>query len=110
VEPDFSLAPDLSLDYVGSLPNAATVVDRLHPGTRRLVFVDSRRRVEELGDHLQRRGVDVYVSHSSLAAGERRVAERAFEEGGNCVINARGMFDIEGARTAVVDLAHRPLV
>ena len=86
--------PALSLDYVGGLENAAVMIDRLYPGTRRLVFVDSRRRVEELGHHLQRRGVDVFVSHSSLAASERHAAERAFEEGTNCVIVATSALEL----------------
>ena len=86
--------PKLSLDFVGGLENAAVMIDRLYPGTRRLVFVDSRRRVEELGHHLQRRGVDVFVSHSSLAASERHAAERAFEEGNNCVIVATSALEL----------------
>ena len=86
--------PALSLDYVGGLENAAVMIDQLYPGTRRLVFVDSRRRVEELGHHLQGRGVDVYVSHSSLAASERHAAERAFEEGDNCVIVATSALEL----------------
>src|SRR2546427_13081752 len=38
---------DVSLDFVGSLANAATVISRLHRGEKRLVFVDSRARAEE---------------------------------------------------------------
>jgi len=79
-------APKIQLDFVGDLANAALVTDRLYPGTRRLVFVDSRRRVEQLGDELNRRGAQVHVTHSSLSASERRAAERAFEEGRDCVI------------------------
>jgi ATP-dependent Lhr-like helicase len=86
--------PQLSLDFVGTLDNAALVIDRLHPGTRRLVFVDSRRRVEELGHRLSRRGVDVYLSHSSLALSERTAAEKAFEEGTNCVIVATSALEL----------------
>ena len=86
--------PDLSLDHVGSLDNAALMVDRLYPGTRRLVFVDSRRRVEELGYRLAQRGVDVYLSHSSLAFSERTAAEKAFEEGSNCVIVATSALEL----------------
>ena len=80
--------PELALDFVGTLDNAALLIERLYPGTRRLVFVDSRRRVEELGHRLSQRGVDVYLSHSSLALSERAAAEKAFEEGTNCVIVA----------------------
>jgi len=88
------VAPKLHLDFVGNLENAAVLIDRLYPGTRRLVFVDSRRRVEQLGDALNRRGVDVYVSHSSLSASERGAAERAFEEGRNCVIVATSALEL----------------
>lgn len=86
--------PELHLDFVGSLDNAALLIDRLYPGTRRLVFVDSRRRVEELGHRLSQRGVDVYLSHSSLALSERTAAEKAFEEGTNCVIVATSALEL----------------
>ena len=89
-----SIEPELSLDYVGSIENAALMIDKLHPGRRRLVFVDSRRRVEALGDLLRRRGVDTYLSHSSLAASERGAAERAFEEGSDCVIVATSALEL----------------
>lgn len=89
-----SAAPRIQLDYVGDLSNAALMIDRLYPGTRRLVFVDSRRRVEQLGDELHRRGVDVFVTHSSLSASEREAAERAFEEGQNCVIVATSALEL----------------
>ena len=84
----------IALDHVGSLDNAALLVDRLYPGTRRLVFVDSRRRVEELGHKLAVRGVDVYLSHSSLALSERAAAEKAFTEGSNCVIVATSALEL----------------
>ncbi|HTR49653.1 MAG TPA: DEAD/DEAH box helicase [Kofleriaceae bacterium] len=86
--------PELALDFVGTLDNAALMIDRLYPGTRRLVFVDSRRRVEELGHRLSQRGVDVYLSHSSLALSERSAAEKAFEEGTNCVIVATSALEL----------------
>lgn len=86
--------PELALDFVGSLDNAALLIDRLYPGTRRLVFVDSRRRVEELAHRLSERGVDVYLSHSSLALSERTAAEKAFEEGTNCVIVATSALEL----------------
>ena len=87
-------APKLALDFVGTLDNASLMIDRLYPGTRRLVFVDSRRRVEELGHRLSQRGVDVYLSHSSLALSERTAAEKAFEEGSNCVIVATSALEL----------------
>lgn len=86
--------PELALDYVGNLDNAAQLVDRLYPGTRRLVFVDSRRRVEELVHRLAQRGVDVYLSHSSLSLSQRTAAEKAFEEGSNCVIVATSALEL----------------
>jgi len=86
--------PKIQLDHVGDLANAALVADRLYPGTRRLVFVDSRRRVEALGDELNRRGVDVHVAHSSLSVSERRAAERAFEQGRDCVIVATSAMEL----------------
>lgn len=86
--------PEVQLDYVGSLENAAYVIQKLWPGTRRLVFVDSRRRVEELGTMLLARGVDTFVSHSSLAVSERNAAERAFEERNNCVIVATSALEL----------------
>lgn len=39
---------DVQLDWVGTLQNAAIVLSRLYRGEKRLVFVDSRARVEEL--------------------------------------------------------------
>lgn len=86
--------PNLALDYVGSLDNAATVVHRLQPGTRRLVFVDSRKRVEELGHRLSGLGANVYLSHSALALSERTAAEKAFAEGTDCVIVATSALEL----------------
>ena len=78
--------PEVTLDYVGSLSNAAIVISRLHLGEKRLVFVDSRRRVEELSTELRSLDVQVFVSHGSLGQEERRQAENAFAEASNCVI------------------------
>jgi ATP-dependent helicase Lhr and Lhr-like helicase len=71
---------DVELDSVGSLPNAALVMSRLHRGEKRLVFCDSRARVEELVVELRQRGVETFVSHISLAHDERRRAETAFAD------------------------------
>lgn len=84
----------LSLDYVGSLENAATVIANLHQGEKRLVFVDSRRRVEALGKELRGRGVDAHVTHSSLSREHRAMAEQAFEQGRNCVIVATSALEL----------------
>ena len=79
-------SPEVTLDYVGSLENAALVISRLHRGEKRLVFCDSRSRVEELARYLRGHGVETYLSHSSLSIDERRSAEKAFAESRNCVI------------------------
>jgi ATP-dependent Lhr-like helicase len=79
-------APDLQLDYVGTVANAATVIASLHRGEKRLVFADSRRTVESLALALRERGTETFVSHSSLSVDERRRAETAFAEAHDCVI------------------------
>ena len=78
--------PELRLDHVGSVANAARVIAASHRGQKRLVFVDSRRGVEELTELLRRLEVDAFLTHGSLSATARRQAEEAFEEGSNCVI------------------------
>lgn len=80
------IIPEVTLDHVGSLANAATVISKLHAGEKRLVFCDSRARVEELAVDLRQRGVNTFVSHSSLALEVRRQAEEAFSEATDCVI------------------------
>ncbi|MHC3814718.1 DEAD/DEAH box helicase [Streptomyces sp. DT9] len=77
---------DIELDYVGSVENAATVIAALHRGEKRLVFCESRRLVEELGEKLRLRGVTTFLSHASLSVDERRRAEQAFAEARDCVI------------------------
>ena len=85
---------ELSLDWVGNIDNAAHVVANLHPGRKRLVFVDSRRKVERLGKRLNEIGTDTYLVHGSLAASERQLSERMFEEGQNCVIVATSAMEL----------------
>ncbi|MBT2488667.1 DEAD/DEAH box helicase [Streptomyces sp. ISL-96] len=77
---------DIQLDYVGSVDNAATVIASLHQGEKRLVFCESRRLVEELGEKLRFKGVTTFLSHASLSVDERRRAEQAFAEARDCVI------------------------
>ncbi len=89
-----SAPPELTIDWVGSLENAAEVISRLHRGEKRLAFADSRARVEELAVALRARGVSTFVSHSSLAADERRSAERAFSESRDCVIVATSTLEL----------------
>ncbi|MGC5248842.1 DEAD/DEAH box helicase [Gordonia sp. DT219] len=87
-------APEITVDHVGSLQNAATVIASLHHGEKRLVFVDSRRRAEELGAALRERGVDTYLSHSSLSAAERRRSEAAFADSRDTVIVATSTLEL----------------
>lgn len=86
--------PEVQLDYVGSLENAANVIRLLHQGEKRLVFCDSRARVEQLAVSLRQYGVDTFVSHSSLGLDERRRAEEAFAQRQNCVIVATSSLEL----------------
>ena len=86
--------PQITVDFVGSLPNAATVISALHQGEKRLVFVESRRRAEELGAALRERGVETYISHSSLSAAERRRSEAAFADARDTVIVATSTLEL----------------
>ncbi|WAC52172.1 DEAD/DEAH box helicase [Frigoribacterium sp. SL97] len=79
-------APDITLDYVGSLTNAALVISSLHRGEKRLVFCESRAQAEQVSFDLREQGVTVFISHSSLSLDERRQSERAFAEARDCVI------------------------
>lgn len=87
-------AADVRLDHVGSLRNAATVISRLHRGEKRLVFVDSRSRAEQLGRELRALEVTAFVTHSSLSADERRRAEEAFAGRDDCVIVATSVLEL----------------
>lgn len=87
-------APELEVDWVASMPNAATVIAGLHRGEKRLVFCDSRARVEELASALRQREVTTFVSHSSLSRAERLLAETAFAEATDCVIVATSTLEL----------------
>lgn len=87
-------APEVELDWVGNLRNAALVISRLHRGEKRLVFCDSRARVEELAVELRALGVSTFVSHSCLGLEERRAAETAFSQGQDCVIVATSTLEL----------------
>ncbi|WNG83729.1 DEAD/DEAH box helicase [Mycobacterium sp. ITM-2016-00316] len=89
-----ALSPEITVDYVGSMDNAATVISRLHRGEKRLVFAESRRSAEELAFLLRERGVQTFVSHSSLSADERRQSERAFAEAKDTVIVATSTLEL----------------
>lgn len=86
--------PDLAVDYVGSRENAARIAAALHPGKKRLVFVDSRRGVEAVGGAMRSADVEVYLTHSSLAKSERERAEAAFAERSDCVIVTTSVLEL----------------
>jgi ATP-dependent helicase Lhr and Lhr-like helicase len=86
--------PELAIDWVASADNAAKMIAQLHPGKKRLVFVDSRRGVEGLGERLRTANVDAFVTHSSLSLEERQTAEFAFQESQNCVIVATSVLEL----------------
>lgn len=92
--PGENAAPDITLDYVGDDENAAQVIAALHPGQKRLVFVESRRRVEAVARSLRGLGVDTFLTHSSLSIEERAAAEHAFAEGRDCVIVATSALEL----------------
>lgn len=85
---------DVTLDYVGSVENAAEVISRLHGGEKRLAFCEARAQAEELAFELRQRGVTTFVSHSSLSADERRQSERAFVDDRDCVIVATSTLEL----------------
>jgi ATP-dependent helicase Lhr and Lhr-like helicase len=88
------LSADVTVDFVGSLDNAAIVISRLHRGEKRLVFTDSRAKAERLGAELRRLDVAVFVTHSSLSPDQRRQAEHAFAERDDCVIVATSVLEL----------------
>lgn len=85
---------DVTIDHVGTLENAATVISRLHRGEKRLVFCDSRSSAEQLSSLLRAKQVRTFVSHASLSASERRQAEAAFGEEKDCVIVATSTLEL----------------
>ena len=82
------------LDNVGGVRNAAKVVSALHRGEKRLVFCDSRARVEQMAAELRQAGTQTFVSHSSLGLDERRRSEEAFSQGNDCVIVATSTLEL----------------
>ena len=87
-------AAEVKLDHVGSLHNAAVVISRLHRGEKRLVFVDSRSRAEQLGRELRSLEVTTFITHSSLSQEERSQAEEAFAGRDDCVIVATSVLEL----------------
>ena len=86
--------PEVTLDYVGSIENAATVISRLHRGEKRLVFIDSRSKAEQLGNELRELEVDTFVTHGSLSREQRLISEQAFAERDDCVIVATSVLEL----------------
>ncbi len=87
-------AADVQLDFVGALQNSAVVISRLHRGEKRLVFVDSRSRAEQLASELRRLQVTTFVTHSSLSQEQRHQAEEAFASRDDCVIVATSVLEL----------------
>jgi len=85
---------EVTLDFVGSLENAATIISRLHRGEKRLVFLDSRAKAEELAVHVRGFDVTAFVTHSSLSPEQRHEAERAFATRDDCVIVATSVLEL----------------
>lgn len=85
---------DVTVDFVGSLTNAATVISRLHRGSKRLVFCDSRSSAEQLASALRGLEVRAFLSHASLSHSERKLAETAFAEEKDCVIVATSTLEL----------------
>lgn len=87
-------APEVRLDWVGSLSNAARVIAGLHRGEKRLVFCDSRTGTEELAHQLRVLGLAPMVSHSSLGRELRSHAERTFSEATEGVMVATSTLEL----------------
>ncbi|TIR29938.1 MAG: DEAD/DEAH box helicase [Mesorhizobium sp.] len=85
---------DVTADQVGSNANAVAAIARLYRGDRRLVFADSRTRVEEIAAGLRMSGVRTFVSHASLSLDQRRQAETAFAQEPDCVIVATSTLEL----------------
>jgi ATP-dependent helicase Lhr and Lhr-like helicase len=85
---------DVTVDHVGSTNNAVTIISRLFRGERRLVFADSRARVEEIANGLRAADVRTFVSHASLSLDERRQAEKAFLREHDCVVVATSTMEL----------------
>lgn len=89
-----STTPDVVVDFVGSLENAAKVIARLHTSEKRLVFCDSRAQAEQLTRLLRVSEVRAHVTHGSLGKEERELTERQFSEGGAGVIVATSALEL----------------
>ncbi|TVQ95981.1 MAG: DEAD/DEAH box helicase, partial [Deltaproteobacteria bacterium] len=91
--PDGDL-PDVTLDWVATLENAARVLATLHRDEKRLVFCDSRVQAEELTVLLRRLDVETWITHSSLSTDVRSRTEQAFAEASRGVIVATSALEL----------------
>jgi ATP-dependent Lhr-like helicase len=89
-----STDPEVEVDWVGTVNNAAKIIDKLFRGERRLVFCDSRLQAEKLARKLKARDVTTYLNHSSLSREERRYTERSFAQGGAGAIVATSALEL----------------
>jgi ATP-dependent helicase Lhr and Lhr-like helicase len=85
---------EVTADYVGSLRNSITVLARVFRGERRLVFAESRSRVERITEGCRAAGIRTFASHASLSADERRAAEAAFAAEPDCAIVATSTLEL----------------
>ena len=91
---DAAKSATVQLDYVGGIRNAGKVISALHRGEKRLVFCDSRARVEALAAELRQSGTETFVSHGSLGLDERRRSEEAFSQSRDCVVVATSTLEL----------------
>ena len=91
---DAAKSATVQLDFVGGIRNAGKVISALHRGEKRLVFCDSRARVEVLAAELRQSGTETFVSHSSLGLDERRRSEEAFAQSRDCIIVATSTLEL----------------
>jgi ATP-dependent helicase Lhr and Lhr-like helicase len=85
---------DITIDYVGSLDNAALILSKLYLGEKRLVYCDNRSGVEQLAAALRKHQIKTYVSHSSLSTEERQRSEYAFNNEKDCIIIATSTLEL----------------
>jgi len=78
VAPGTNPEPEITVDFVGSITNAAKVIASLHVGEKRLVFVGRRRRAEELAAALREHGIEPMFHTPHPRTAERRRSEMHF--------------------------------
>jgi ATP-dependent helicase Lhr and Lhr-like helicase len=88
------LVPLMAFDHVGTPANAVTVFARMFRSERRLVFAESRARVEQVTEGLRAAGIRTFASYASLSAYERRAAEAAFAAEPDCAIVATSTLEL----------------